>query len=353
MSLVKRGKVWYVSVARPDGTIDRHSTKTEDRKQAQEYHDRLKASYWEQQRLGAKPQRTWEEAVERYLKECEILGVAECTLRGYRMQLQWWGKRYFAGKLLSEVTKGKIMEGVYEIASTRKQSTANRYLAPLRSMLYKAAGSWEWIDQAPTRFKQFDESKFARKRALTPDEVHRVAGELPEHQREIFLFSVATGLRQANVRLLHWTWVDMGSRLLTVPAEVFKNRTQLVIPLSDAAIEVIRRQLGKHETYVFTYKGSVIKQVNTRAWRGALRRAGITDYRHHDNRHTWATMLRAAGVPLEDIQDLGGWKSEKMVRRYAAPDMQALAERAKKIDQIFSTAQTLHKPALRVVQGST
>ena len=38
-------------------------------RQAQEYHDRLKASLWEEQRLGVKPSRAWKEAVVRWLVE--------------------------------------------------------------------------------------------------------------------------------------------------------------------------------------------------------------------------------------------------------------------------------------------
>jgi integrase len=350
MSLVKRGAVWHVNIRRPDGSRDRHSTGTSDKQKAREYHDRLVAQYWEQARFGAKPERRWEEGVKRYLDECRVDGLAESTVRNYEQQLKWWGDEYFAGKNLSEVSKGKIMEGVYRIAKDRSQSTANRYLAPIRSMLYRAAGDWEWLDKAPAKFKQFDESGNARTRALSPDEIKAVADELPPHQREMFLFSVATGLRQANVKKLQWTWIDLQQRLLRVPKQEFKNRTELVIPLNESAIRILRSRLGKHSTFVFTYLGSPVENVNTRAWRKALQRAGVEDYRNHDNRHTWAHTLRREGVALEDIQDLGGWKDPKMVRRYATPDMNALAQRASRIDGVLT--QTEHRPDLRVVGGS-
>lgn len=63
--------------------------------------------------------------------------------------------------------------------------------------------------------------------------------------------------------------------------------------------------------------GSPIKNVSTKAWTKAKQRAGITNYRFHDNRYTWASWLRQRGVRLEDLQELGGWQSEAMVRRYA------------------------------------
>src|SRR5437879_4738225 len=45
------------------------STGTSDERKAREYHDKLKASLWDQDRLGIKPSRSWNEAVVRYLAE--------------------------------------------------------------------------------------------------------------------------------------------------------------------------------------------------------------------------------------------------------------------------------------------
>lgn len=352
MSLVKRGNVWHVNIRKPDGSRDRHSCGTGDKQKAREYHDRLVAQYWEEARYGAKPQRRWEEAVARYLSECRVEGLATSTLRNYEKQLQWWGGEYFAGKNLTEVSKGRIMEGVYKIAEKSSQATANRYLAPIRSMLYRAAGNWEWLDKAPTKFAQFDESRSARTRALSPEEIQRLAAELPNHQRAMFLFAVATGLRQANVKRVRWAWIDLQTRLLRVPAEEFKNRRELTIPLNESAVVILRGELSKHPEFVFTFAGSPVKTVNTRAWRHALQRAGIADYRWHDNRHTWAHSLRREGVGLEDIQDLGGWRDAKMVRRYATPDMNALAAKARVIDSVLAQAEHTPRRTHDELQGS-
>lgn len=45
------------------------STGTAEKRKATEFHDRLKAERWEQGKLGAKPRRTWEEAVLKFLDE--------------------------------------------------------------------------------------------------------------------------------------------------------------------------------------------------------------------------------------------------------------------------------------------
>ena len=69
MSLFKRGKSWWVRFSTPNGQQIRRSAKTENRQLAQEYHDRLKASYWRAAKLRERPRRKWEEAVERWITE--------------------------------------------------------------------------------------------------------------------------------------------------------------------------------------------------------------------------------------------------------------------------------------------
>src|SRR5262249_26888653 len=61
-----------------------------------------------------------------------------------------------------------------------------------------------------------------------------------------------------------------------------------------------------------TYGGGPIKT----AFKGACRRAGITNFTPHACRHTWATWHYAANRDLVALMQLGGWKSEKMVLRY-------------------------------------
>jgi len=54
----------------------------------------------------------------------------------------------------------------------------------------------------------------------------------------------------------------------------------------------------------------------------ARERAGLEDLHFHDLRHTFASRLVQAGVPLYEVMHLTGHKSLEMVQRYAhlAPD---------------------------------
>ena len=108
-----------------------------------------------------------------------------------------------------------------------------------------------------------------------------------------------------------------------------KARKAISVPWSDVAIMVIRQQIGRHPVYVFSYRGRPVVQVNTKVWRTALQRTGITDFRWHDLRHTWASWHVQRGTPLHVLQELGGWESVEMVRRYAHLNSEHLSEYAK------------------------
>jgi len=77
---------------------------------------------------------------------------------------------------------------------------------------------------------------------------------------------------------------------------------------------------------------------NTR--RAGLKKSGIEDFRFHDLRHTWASGLIQSGVPLSVLQEMGGWESIEMVRRYAHLAPNYLTEHARQIDAIFGSNDT-------------
>ena len=52
-------------------------------------------------------------------------------------------------------------------------------------------------------------------------------------------------------------------------------------------------------------------------WNDACEKAGITDFKPHDARHTFASLLRQNGAGLDELQELLGHASLEMVRRYA------------------------------------
>ena len=311
MSLYKRkgSPHWWVRFTH-NGRRVQQSAGTADRNKAQEFHDQLRSSLWEQDRLGVKPSRTWNEAVVRWLDETRH----KATHAGDINKLRWLDP-HLRGVALAKITRDMLMNIAEKKAREASGATANRYLALVRAILRKAAHEWEWIDRVP-KVRMFREAK-RRVRWLTHEEAARLINELPEHKAEMVRFALATELRQANVGRLEWSQIDMQRHVAWIHADQAKARKAIAVPLNDDAVAVIRRQIGKHQIRVFTFAGKPVRQVNTLAFRQALRRAGIANFRWHDLRHTWASWHVQAGTTLYELQELGGWSSAEMVRRYA------------------------------------
>lgn len=311
MPLYRRKSIWWVDIAAPNGERIRETTGTANKALAQEFHDKLKHELWRIAKLGDRPRRTWNEAVIRWLKEQSH----KATIETDKIHLRWLDA-HLGGKYLDTInramidrlTDARIAEGV-------SNASVNRVLEVLRAILRKSINEWEWLDRAP-QVRMLKEPT-RRIRFLTREEAQRLLAALPEHLADMAAFSLATGLRRSNVTGMEWSQVDVVKRLAWIHPDQAKARKAIPVPLNAEAVLLIRKQIGKHPTHVFSYKGKPIYQVSTKAWYKALERAGIEDFRWHDLRHTWASWHVQNGTPLFALQELGGWESPEMVRRYA------------------------------------
>ncbi|BBP46279.1 integrase [Thiosulfatimonas sediminis] len=197
-------------------------------------------------------------------------------------------------------------------------TTINRTLQKLRSLLNKAKREWEVIDGELPFIKMFTESGNTRVRWLTRNQVKRLAHRLPEHLADMMLFSVETGLRESNVTRLRWDQIHFSEKVIVVEGDdVLKSDNPFMVPLTEKALEILKRNRGNHPDRVFTFRGNPVKKASTKAFREAVDSCGIRDFRWHDLRHTWATWHVQRGTPLEILQKLGGWSSLQSVQRYA------------------------------------
>ncbi|WP_218139717.1 site-specific integrase [Allochromatium warmingii] len=180
-----------------------------------------------------------------------------------------------------------------------------------------------------------------RIRWLTREEADRLIGELPEHLADMARFSLATGLREANVTGLEWSQVDLERRVAWIHPDQAKAKKAIGVPLNTDAVLVLRRWEGRHDERVFAYQrrdanGALVwlpvSKAGGRAWRKALQRAGIKEFRWHDLRHTWASWHVQSGTPLHVLQELGGWSDFAMVKKYAHLAPEHLAEHAARIE---------------------
>lgn len=366
MSIKLRYGVWHCDFVSPSGKRIRRSLETSDKRQAQELHDQLKAEAWRVEKLGDYPSVTFDDACLRWLQEKEH----KKSLDDDKTKIEYF-LGFFSGKLLSSITETDILKAtsgminrkhkeVWEIkaASANKkgtkiasykpkpatQATKDRYLAFLRSLFRAAVNDWKWIGKSPTI--KVRQKKEIRVRWLTKEEATTLIQCMPDVMKPVVMFALATGLRRSNILNLEWTQIDLQRKVAWIHPEDTKGGKAIGVALNETACRVLKMQIGKHQQYVFVHTeawhradGSPTEKVrkmrvdDNTAWSTGLRRAGITNFRFHDLRHTWASWLIQAGVPLTALQEMGGWESIEMVQRYAHLAPNHLVEHARRIDE--------------------
>lgn len=317
--------VWYADIQHGSQRI-RRSLRTSNKNAAQEAYDKIKHELWRKAYLNEKPKRTWDDAALRWIQETTHKADHKKDAAKLRDMTRLRGMR------LDEIGRDEALYAVEPFGSSG--ATKNRYLALIRAILRRAHRTWDWLDRAPCITLLQENRK--RIRWLTQDEAQRLIAALPPHFGDMAMFSLATGLRQANVFGLKWEQVDMVRQAAWIHADQAKGRRAIGVPLNQTAMDVLVRQVGKHPRFVFTNaNGDQVRALGHRTWQRALQTAGISDFRWHDLRHTWASWLVQSGVPLAALQEMGGWETPAMVQRYAHMSSEHLLTHAAAIDAIL------------------
>lgn len=324
MALYKRGNVWWVSFTHGKQRVQQ-TTGTSDRLAAQQYYDKLKADRWSIKNLDTKPDYSWQDAVSRWLNENQH----KKSIEDDKMHLRWLHK-HLQNAYLNEITR----DWIERIAQAKEKegvrpATINRMLEVVRAILRKAQNEWEWIDKIP-HVRMYAEENH-RIRWITPCEAKRLVTELPPHLSDMAAFSLATGLRASNVMGLLWNDIDLVRCHAWIHPDKAKSKKAIPVPLNTSAMAILQKRKGINKEYVFTYKDCPIGQCNTKAWRKALERAGIKNFRWHDLRHTWASWHVQNGTSLQELQQLGGWSNLEMVLRYAHLSSEHLKQAANRV----------------------
>lgn len=309
MPIYKRENgVYYIDITTQSGQRIRQSSRTKDKNEAQRLHDKLKHELWQQEHFNEKPKRLWDEAAVRWIEEMGDKKSIRDDISRLRCLV------HFRGVFLHHMSRDFIMQTINRM--TCSDSTKNRYLALIRSILNKAEKEWGWLDNVP-KLKLYREAK-RRIRWLKHEEAQRLIDALPEYLADMAVFSLATGLRQRNVLGLNWSQINLSRKTAWIEADEAKAGRAIGVALNQTAIGILEKRKGKHPSFVFTQpNGKPVKSISSRIWKNALSQAGIVDFRWHDLRHTWASWLVQAGVPLAALQEMGGWENVGMVQKYA------------------------------------
>ena len=248
-------------------------------------------------------------------------------------------KAYFADRYIDEIRKTHIAEFVaHKKRDGLKPPTIRRYLATLSS-LFSFAERSGWLNQNPlARFdrRSLPESQ-PRTRFLSRKEYRRLLAAAEPHLKPIVEMAVETGLRQRELLGLRWDQLDLDRR--EVRLTVTKSNQPRVVPLSDrgVAIFVATAPIGD-SPFVFTNPRTGQRYRNLRqSFQKACSRAGISDFRWHDLRHTFASWHVQSGTDLYRLSRILGHSTLQMTTRYAHLATEHLHEAVRGVATFMAT----------------
>jgi integrase len=157
-------------------------------------------------------------------------------------------------------------------------------------------------------------------------------------------------MRQGEVLHLKWADVDFEQKIVRVARS--KNHRTRYIPMNRALVallEAIDHFTGKDgpNPFVFVNHKSETRFVDIGHRFGRVtRRAGYNDVSFHTLRHTFASRLAQAGVPLNTIRELLGHGSMVMTMRYAHLAPNNLREAVELLNSVHAEATKSSKPKL-------
>ncbi len=331
----KKSGVYHLDISAPDGTRIRRSAETRDKKAAQEYHDRLKADLWRQDKLGEKAERTFEDAAVRFLQQC----AGQRDYAGKVRHVRYWRAQFgatpvrllTADRIFDALPTYKLVDG--EPSKLLAPGTRNRYVNTIRRMLNLCV-EWEWLDRVP-KLQRFEEPD-VRVRWEPPAVIMAMINALRlPWMRDAAIVAVATGMRESELFGLRVSQLDLAQCNAWITHEGAKSKRARSVPLNEDAMSVLARRAQTATDLVFTRgytRGDgppkLIGQIDKRDFAQACKAAGMVDFNWHDLRHTWASWHVQRGTPLMVLKELGGWETVAMVQKYAHLAPSHLAQHA-------------------------
>lgn len=275
---------------------------------------------------------TLKEAIDRYIEQ-ELKRTHHPYAEHQISQLEWFKDR-IGHMYLSQVTPARLSEcKAYFLTENigklkeriRSSSTWNRYQAALSCVFQKCSGEWQLMADNPARKIKREKEPRGRMRILTDEERKRFLDECQKvRSRNLYpmaVLALSTGMRRGEIRYLTWNDVDLKNGVIILNET--KNGERRRVALRGLALELLREHAKVRRLdsdYIFpgprTNKtGKPYQPIE--AFRAAVKRAEIEDFRFHDLRHCCASYLAMNGASLIEIAEVLGHKTLAMVKRYS------------------------------------
>lgn len=286
----------------------------------------------------------FETAMEKYL-EWYKANRGEYTYLKYALSSSRALVRFFKGKRLSHISpflieafkldrkRGSDREHP-DHAKAVADATVNRELTLLKH-LFNLAVKWRFAKVNPmiNNVELFKEDN-GRTRYLDHDEAERLLLACNQDLRLVVLAAMKTGFRSSELKSLEWSSVDLTNGSVTVQSCYSKNDETRTVPLTDDLAKALRKIKEKRKPdandHVFLLDGKPWKDWRE-AFNGALRRAGISNFRFHDLRHCYGSWLAMINVSDKGRMELMGHKDPKMTMRYTHLSMDYKSQAVQKL----------------------
>jgi integrase len=229
---------------------------------------------------------------------------------------------------VTDVTKDQVRAVHKKHASTPIQ--ANRFVMLLSGIFGAAVDEWEIMDRNPAaKIKKFEENK--RERYLSLEEIERLDVALVDHANErgdregaeaadAFRLLLLTGARSGELLSATWDQFDLEAGVWTKPSSHTKTKKKHVVQLSSPAVallEGVKARYNIGSRWVFPGRSGGHRLSLKKAWEDLRVRADIADVHIHDLRHSAASLMLSAGVPLDHVGRVLGHTQAQTTLRYA------------------------------------
>ncbi|TEW53862.1 site-specific integrase [Psychromonas sp. RZ22] len=210
---------------------------------------------------------------------------------------------------------------------TLSTSRINHIMTPLRMMLNEAADRYEFT----TPWKNIKALKVPRTEVnpFSLNEVERLIKTAPEDFKPYYTVRFFTGLRTGEIDGLHWDKVDLDKKQIYIDQSLVKgvmteaktDGSNRVIQLTDRVVEALKIQMKmtKHlGPFVFCKKDGKpfnYQTISRVIWEPMLQRLKFKYRNPYQTRHTFATLLLAAGESPEWIAQQMGHSTTTMLFR--------------------------------------
>jgi integrase len=267
---------------------------------------------------------TFGELIERYLCEVTPLmrGAGADTIR-----LKAIMRRPIAKENMATLTSNKIAKYRDQRLQEIKPSTVVRELAYFSSIINHARREWGLNTPNPVLGVRKPTQPQGRNRVLSYEE-ERILLEacIPKANRNIYtrpfvILAIETAMRRGEILSLRWEDINYQTR--TAYLSLTKNGESRRVPLSTRAIETLQSLPRSIDGRVLPINFAALET----NFKRARDRAGLTDLRIHDLRHTAVTRLSEKLPNLLELSAVTGHKSLAMLKRYYHPNPEMLANK--------------------------